>query len=509
MPLTTFSAIMSAFCMLCYNIPFFQFVTANNDSALWQRLTLIAGLTVVMFAINFWVCYLLLFLTRYVGRILIAFTHIASATGVYFVWVYQTLLDGTMMENFYHTRWSEASTFFSIPMFLWIFFTGVLPAAYVLIQHIDYGSWKRFGITSAIAVGISLVCALTQFNQFLWFGRYDTQLGGLLMPWSYIVNSGRLAAQYYQANREEEPLPDASLSPVEKPIAVILVIGESARSANFQLYGYSRATNPLLSSRSDLHVLPARSCATYTSAAVTAMMQHTSSSTLYEALPNYLFRHGVDVVWRSNNWGEPPVHIDEFLTMRDLRKQYPEADDKHEGVLFAGIKQRIEASDSSRVFIVLHTSTSHGAQYDAQYPNDFQVFRPVCHTVEEGRENLPGLINAYDNSIIYTDYLLNSLIDSLATIHSHNCALIYMSDHGESLGENGLFMHGVPMRIAPREQYEIPCLIWLNNPFIHVRSFEHPVDQQYIYHSVLHLLQMQSPIYESEKDFFENERQTE
>ena len=239
------------------------------------------------------------------------------------------------------------------------------------------------------------------------------------------------------------------------------------------------------------------------------MMQHTSSSTLYEALPNYLFRHGVDVVWRSNNWGEPPVHIDEFLTMRDLRKQYPEADDKHEGVLFAGIKQRIEASDSSRVFIVLHTSTSHGAQYDAQYPNDFQVFRPVCHTVEEGRENLPGLINAYDNSIIYTDYLLNSLIDSLATIHSHNCALIYMSDHGESLGENGLFMHGVPMRIAPREQYEIPCLIWLNNPFIHVRSFEHPVDQQYIYHSVLHLLQMQSPIYESEKDFFENERQTE
>jgi lipid A ethanolaminephosphotransferase len=289
---------------------------------------------------------------------------------------------------------------------------------------------------------------------------------------------------------------------LEEPTAVVLVIGESGRRANFELYGYPRPTNPLLAHRTDIHALPANACATYTTAAVRAMMQPTPSGTLVEALPNYLYRHGVDVVWRTNNWGEPPVHIEEYVTMDELKKQFPEADDGHEGALFAGIKQRIESSKAERVFIVLHTNTSHGAQYTAQYPEQFEVFTPVAHNVEEGVKNIPGLTNAYDNTIVYTDWLLNNLIDSLAAIPGRRTAMIYMSDHGESLGENGLFMHGVPMVTAPKEQYEIPLIVWLNGDWRELRETEEPANSYAIYHSVLDLLGIDSPIYDKQKDIF-------
>ncbi|MBO4250868.1 MAG: sulfatase-like hydrolase/transferase [Paludibacteraceae bacterium] len=505
LPLIVFSAIISLWGLICYNIPFFQYVTANNDADIWQQILLVGGLSIVMMALNFWACYLLVFLFRYIGRVLVAAVQIGNAAGVYFVVVYRTILDGPMMENFYNTRWSEASSFFTPVMLLWLIFAGLLPALWILIQRVEYGSWKRFGIVSGVAIGLSLLLAGANFNQFLWFGKHDTELGGLLMPWSYIVNSGRIYAQHRAANAKEEPLPDATLRPISQPTAVVLVIGESARKANFQLYGYERATNPLLSQRTDLHLLPARACATYTTAAVRAMMQYKSSSTLYEALPNYLFRHGVDVVWRTNNWGEPPMHIDEYVTLKELKQQYPEADDGHEGALFAGIKQRIEQSPIERVFIVLHTNTSHGAQYSSQYPASFRVFTPVAQNVEDGVKNIPGLMNAYDNTIVYTDYLLNELIDSLASIPTHRTAMIYMSDHGESLGENGLFMHGVPMRAAPKEQNEVPLIVWLSSEWRTIRQADEPYNSYVLYHSILDLLDIDSPIYEPQKDIFEYE----
>ena len=502
LPLIVFAAIVSIWGLLAYNIPFFQYVAANNDAGIGAKILLVGGLSIVMAALNFWVVYLLFFLCRSIGRILVAATQICNAAGVYFVVVYRTILDGTMMENFYNTRWSEASSFFTPMMLLWLVIGGMLPACWILMQRVNYGSWKRFGIVSGTAIGISLLLAGANFNQFLWFGKHDTELGGLLMPWSYIVNSGRLYAQHRAANEQEEILPDATLRPLEEPTAVVLVIGESGRRANFELYGYPRPTNPLLAQRTDIHALPANACATYTTAAVRAMMQPTPSGTLVEALPNYLYRHGVDVVWRTNNWGEPPVHIEEYVTMDELKKQFPEADDGHEGALFAGIKQRIESSKAERVFIVLHTNTSHGAQYTAQYPEQFEVFTPVAHNVEEGVKNIPGLTNAYDNTIVYTDWLLNNLIDSLAAIPGRRTAMIYMSDHGESLGENGLFMHGVPMVTAPKEQYEIPLIVWLNGDWRELRETEEPANSYAIYHSVLDLLGIDSPIYDKQKDIF-------
>jgi lipid A ethanolaminephosphotransferase len=164
---------------------------------------------------------------------------------------------------------------------------------------------------------------------------------------------------------------------------VVLVIGESARKANFQLYGYQRDTNPLLSQQQGLKVYQANSCATYTTAGCKAILEPKNSDDLYELLPNYAFRMGVDVSWRTSNWGEPPIHIDEYLTDSELAEKYPEADSRYDGILFAALRQRIESSRKNKVLIILHTSTSHGPQYASKYPKKFEVYKPVAKNVEE------------------------------------------------------------------------------------------------------------------------------
>ena len=275
---------------------------------------------------------------------------------------------------------------------------------------------------------------------------------------------------------------------------VVLVIGESARKANFQLYGYQRDTNPLLSKQKSLKVYQATSCATYTTAGTKAILEPQNSDDLYELLPNYAFRTGVDVSWRTSNWGEPPIHIDEYLTDNELGEQYPDENEAYDAILFAGLRKRIESSQKNKVLIILHTSTSHGPKYADKYPEAFEVYKPVARNVEEGEKNIGLLVNAYDNTIRYTDFLLDSLINTLRDMHDWKSAMIFISDHGESLGENKMFMHGLPMKLAPRQQYEIPFLVWTSE---HFRDYKPKADlpavleQHFIFHSVLNLLSIQ------------------
>ena len=286
---------------------------------------------------------------------------------------------------------------------------------------------------------------------------------------------------------------------------VVLVIGESARKANFQLYGYKRDTNPLLSKLQDLKVYEATSCATYTTAGSKAILEPKDSGDLYELLPNYAFRTGVDVAWRTSNWGEPPIHIDEYLTDDELGDQYPDVDKDYDGILFAGIRQRIESSKSNKVLIILHTSTSHGPKYADKYPKDFEVYKPVARNVEEGEKNVGLLVNAYDNTIRYTDFLLDNLISTLRAMTDWKSAMIFISDHGESLGENKMFMHGLPMKLAPKEQYEIPFLVWTSDNFRNYKTKDElpaVLEQHYIFHSVLNLLSIDSPAYNKDFDIF-------
>ena len=500
--LFAFSAIVSLATMLLYNIPFFEYALQNTNQSTGVRLFLIASLVVVMLLVNFMMTYLIMYLLRMAGRILLAILAIINATSLYFILTYNIIIDEITIGNVFNTRYSEASGFFSWSLWAFIIAFGVLPGLFCLLQPVVPGKAKQMGKYCGASLGIVLVLLVANINQTLWIGQHDTELGGLLQPWSYVVNSIRVTSMNMAKQAEEIKLPDGKITDNDKAV-VVLVIGESARRANFQLYGYNRANNPLLSKQQGLKVFQAQSCATFTTAGVKAILEPKNSGDLYEPLPNYAFRTGADVVWRTTNWGEPPIHIDEYENEAKLAARYPDVNRKYDAILYAGLRERIEQSTKNKVLIVLHTSTSHGPAYATKYPKEFEVFKPVAYNVEEGEKDASKLINAYDNSILYTDYLLSNLIDTLRSLKGWKSSMIFISDHGESLGENNMFMHGIPMKLAPKVQYEIPLLVWTSDGYRDYKTnLPEVLEQHYIFHSILNLLSIQSPAYNKDFDIF-------
>ena len=500
--LFTFSCIVSIGTLVLFNIPFFKFVIANSNEGTAGVVWLTVSLVAIMLVLNFMMTYLAMFCLRIVGRIVLAILSVINATAVYFILTYNVIIDATTIENVFNTRYSEASGFFSWSLWLFILAFGVLPALFCLLQPVVIGKAKKLGVYCGCSLVVILVFGLLNISQTLFISQHDTELGGLLQPWSYIANTYRIISFSQDEQEEEIKLPDGKIIDNEKAV-VVLVIGESARKANFQLYGYQRDTNPLLAKQKELKVYEANSCATYTTAGTKAILEPKDCDDLYELLPNYAFRTGVDVSWRTSNWGEPPIHIDEYLTDPELGKLYGMSN-AYDDILFKGLRERIESSTKNKVLIILHTSTSHGPQYASKYPKEFEVYKPVARNVEEGEKNVGMLVNAYDNTIRYTDYLLNGLIDTLRSMTEWKTAMIFVSDHGESLGENKMFMHGLPMKLAPKEQYEIPLLVWTSENFRTYKSELPPVlEQHYIFHSVLNLLSIQSPAYNKDLDIFE------
>ncbi len=496
--LTAFSAVLSIFTLLAYHQPFFKAVVSNVEAD-FNGVLITGGLGMIMLALNFFIYYLVLFLGRAVGKAILALTFIGNSICYYFIVTYNTLITDKMMGNLFNTQYSEASGFLTWGLLLYILLLGVPPCIYIFARKVEYGHWKRFFANIGISLGVILGIVGINANNILWIDRNSTEIGSLLMPWSYIVNSIRYHNGVKRRNMKEIPLPDARIAKEGRDICV-LIIGESARRENFSLYGYERKTNPLLEN-DGVTALIANASDTYTTAGVKAILDHKPSGKLHEILPNYLFRSGVEVIWRSNNWGEPPVHIEKYHKIKNLKEMYPEADSRYDGILLEGLKEEILASGNDKILVVLHTSTSHGPTYNTKYPAEFEVFTPVCTTVEASKSNREELINAYDNTIVYTDWLVHQTIEILREIPEMRSSVMFVSDHGESLGENNLYMHGVPLSVAPREQIEIPFIVWTSDDSTSVDN-SGEVGHYNVFHSVLGFLGIESPVYDGSLDIF-------
>ena len=497
--LTTMCLVLSVFTLAAYHFPFFRLVLENTEGRLNGTL-IFTGLMVLMLALNFFVYYLVLYLGRFAGKCILAFMFIADAISLYFINSYEVLITDKMMGNVYNTQFSEASGFFSISAVLYVLFLGVVPCLYLFMQKVEYGSFKRFLANIGAGLGIVLAVALGHMKNWPWIDRNSTELGSLLMPWSYTVNTFRYYSAEKKRNAKEILLPDTAINSDSRDVCV-LIIGESARRDHFSLYGYERETNPY-TVKDSVTALIADASATYTTAGVKAILEHAPVNKLHEILPNYLNRAGVDVSWRTSNWGEPPVHIEKYYKVKDLKERFPEADDRYDSILLEGLKEDILASDKAKTLVVLHTNTSHGPTYYKKYPSDFEIFTPVCTTVEMSKADHQELMNAYDNGIIYTDWLIHSVIEILKEIPDSRTCMLYVSDHGESLGENNLYMHGVPMSMAPKEQIEIPFIVWDSDEETTIKPLE-KVGHYHVFHSILNFMGIDSPIYDEDKNIFE------
>lgn len=497
--ITVTAAVLSIINLLLFHIPFYSYVSGNINCD-FNGFCIMASLLVIMLVANFFGFYLTLFLGRLVGKILIAITFILNSVSIYFINTYDVMLDDTMMSNVFNTNYAEATSYTSWAAILYLLFMGIVPCVLLFLIKIKYGSWKKFGKSVGISLLIVLVLAFANATNWTWIDRHAPVVGSLLLPWSYIVNTVRLKVHEAELNREEIKLPDATIATDSKDV-VVLVIGESARRDHFSLYGYNKNTNPLLSQVQGLKYYKADSYATYTTAGVKAILEHTPTDDLYEPLPNYLYRSGVDVQWRSTNWGEPPLHIEKMKFGSNVTNECQGENCNYDESLIYGLKEHILESGKNKVLIILHSSTSHGPSYNEKYPKEFEIFSPVCDNVELSKCTHNELLNAYDNTIIYTDYLLSKIISDLKELTDWNSTMIFVSDHGESLGEKNLYMHGVPISMAPKEQYEIPFIVWSSNPDVRYKDYD-KVTQHHVFHSILKFLGIESPVYDEKMNLY-------
>lgn len=413
---------------------------------------------------------------------------LSSAFGAHFMGSYGVVIDPTMMVNVLNTDVSEARDLLDLRLVLTLALLAGLPMALLWRTRVARARFVAQALTNAAALVVSLCLVVTVavlgFADLSSTLRNHKSLRYMINPVNSIYALVRLAADA-SARPAGPPLiigADAKVlprTPGTRPPLLLLVVGETARSDHFSANGYARQTNAdtaTLGLASFRHVT---SCGTNTAASLPCMFSHLGRDGFvareqeHENLLDLLHRAGLAVLWLENQAGCKGVclrvpHASTHDSAGSTRhaEGLCDGEDCLDEALLTGLDERLaalpEEKRSRGVVLVLHQMGSHGPAYFKRSPTQRKPFLPECRTNVLQQCSEAELINAFDNSITYTDHVLAQGIGWLARQEArYDPAMLYVSDHGESLGENGLYLHGMPYSIAPREQKHVPMLMWL------------------------------------------------
>ncbi|MEN4686786.1 phosphoethanolamine transferase EptA [Pantoea agglomerans] len=417
----------------------------------------------------------------WLDRITIALFIFVSATAQYFIQHYGIILDRSMITNMVDTTPAESMALLTPKMIVVIFFTGIFMAVLAFWPAFKKSVpvWKGVlerALSLVISVVLIAVIAMLFYKDYASLFRNNHELVKSLSPSNFIA-----ASLSYYNHRERANLPlvkigeDAHQLPHmlngPKKNLTILVVGETSRAANFSLGGYSRPTNPLLAEDDVVYFPDVSSCGTSTAVSVPCMFSNMPRKHYDDALASHqeglldiIQRAGLSVLWNENDAGckgacERVPNQD--MTALNLPGMCIKGE-CYDEVLFHGLEEYIKQLQGNGL-IVLHTIGSHGPTYNHRYPPAFRKFTPTCETKQIQECSQAQLINTYDNTILYADYIVDKAIELLkAHQEEFTTSLVYLSDHGESLGEKGVYLHGLPYAIAPEAQTRVPLLIWLS-----------------------------------------------
>ena len=510
-----------------YNGPLWELTFSRSyDSALSKGLFVGSFYLFLAAFLNFW---LSLTAFRHVLKP-VAITLLLTASVVsYFMDSYGVVIDKTMLQNMVETDVAEVNDLLSIKLVLYFIGLGLLPALLVLRlplhYHTRWSEFKRSAASAALSLVVLVGVALPFYADYASFFRNNHHIRLLITPTNSIY-----AAYKYLAARDSEPeaIHPIGLDATQRRTAgkegkkslLVLVVGETARAQNFSLNGYARQTNPLLSKDGVINFVNARSCGTSTAVSVPCMFSRLGHEDYNDAaakheenLLDVLHHAGIEVLWRDNNSGCKGL-CDRVRGERvNLFSSAKYCTDDHcfDEVLLNGLDNYLQQL-SNDALIVLHEQGSHGPAYYKRYPESFEAFTPVCRSNQLQNCSSRAITNTYDNTILYTDYFLHRVILFLKQ-HSneYNTAMLYASDHGESLGENNIYLHGMPYFMAPEEQTRIPFLLWMSQDFARAKDINPaclanhsgaPVSHDNLFHSILGLYDIQTQLHNKELDIF-------
>ncbi len=468
--------------------------------------------------------------SRYVS-VVIPILIVFSAVVFFATKEYGIVFDSTMFQNFYETDASEASTYFNVNSFISVMILGVIPAVLFLLIKVEYKPFlvelkeRFFVILASLVVILSIIFSL--YQNYASFVRNNEQFKRSVIPTYYVSSLIKFTNNEFFS----EPLKYISLGnnavkklPLgkEKHNLVVFVLGETARAANFQYNGYARSTNPYSSQYEIVPFQNVSSCGTTTAVSVPCMFSNMERENYSrnqaknsDNVVDILKKVDVDVTWIENNSGCKGVceRIKTIEIPTGSKNEHCDGFYCFDVALLKELKAELSIPLQRDKFIAMHMIGSHGPTYYRRYPDEFKKFTPDCPKSDIQNCSNEELVNTYDNTILYTDYILSETINTLLALdEQYNLSMIYVSDHGESLGESGVYLHGIPYSFAPSEQTKVPMLFWMNQRFSEQNSLnfeclmgeakELTYSHDNIFHSILGLMNIQTSEYSEELDLF-------
>ena len=455
------------------------------------------------------------------------FLLIAGAFSAYFMDTYGVVIDKEMLRNALETDVEETMGLISPQLIAYVLVIGVIPSWLIIKINIVWENpWRELAIrlaTVTVTLGLALLLVLSISSYYSSFFRNHKEIRFLSNPLGFVYAGISLLSESKQSPINIDPISQDALLGIgtthqTKPVLVVFVLGETARAANFGLAGYKRNTTPLLDHQDIIYFDNFMSCGTSTAVSVPCIFSSLERKNYSNAkaksrhgLLDFMNTAGIDVLWRDNNSGcKGTCDRVSYETFESAESpNFCRDDNCYDEVLLQQLPQKITGKNQ---LIVLHQKGSHGPAYDQRYPNDMRIYTPVCTTNQLQECTHEEVINAYDNTIRYTDYFIKKVINFLtAQQDTHNTVMVYVSDHGESLGENNLYLHGMPYAVAPDFQKHVPYLFWASDGFYRERGMDKKClskskDNYYshdnIFHSFLGLFDIKTKYYQPEMDMF-------
>jgi lipid A ethanolaminephosphotransferase len=460
------------------NIPFFiKTTTAITKLDEFNLFFLISIPFLLLFLSVFLQCF---FAFRWITKPLLILLVMVSSVVFYSSITYGIVFDYGMIQNTVETDTAEALSYVNFSAFIFLFTFGILPSILIAKIRLTYKSFlgELFDRTKLMGVsfGTVVLIVLVFYSSYASIGRNNRDLVGYLTPYALIDST----VKYLQRNYLYPPLKFTLLD--TNPVIVnekhtkhvtVLVLGETARAQSFSLNGYHKPTNQFTENLGVVSFKNVSSCGTATAVSVPCMFSRLDKENYDKRLAiaqqnvvDIIHLAGADVLWVSNNSGSCKGVCNRVKTLQiDTTNTDPLCDGEYcfDEVLLRPLKQKLASLTHEETLIVLHMIGSHGPTYYKRYPDKNRIFIPDCQRSDIQNCSAEELANTYDNTIAYTDYVLSKVISQLNMLSQSQdieTSMIYISDHGESLGESGVFLHGLPYAFAPKEQTHVPLLYW-------------------------------------------------
>lgn len=526
-----FSLLIALFFVAIYNSAFFAEVFNLIDYTAPRGALFILNIALVLWLLTFIIVSLLTI--GQPAKIILGAIFIIAAGTAYFMNDYGIVIHRLMIQNMMETDISEVKGLISSRLIIYIVFLGVIPTLLLLKINIHYATFKtecwRKAKYIAIAFSACLLLIISMSIDYASFFRNHKNIRQMANPLNFIYAGIDYASARQKITEVKAIETDAVIGArgkaQSKPALLILVVGETARADHFGTNGYTRDTTPLLGQQNIINFPKVTSCGTETAVSVPCMFSNLGRSNYsdykgktQQGLLDVIHHAAIDVLWRDNN--SSCKGTCDRVAYEDMRLlKVPELCNNNEcfdEILLHQLDDRVAAMKGDRV-IVLHQKGSHGPDYFNRHPETGEFFQPECKSNQLQQCTTEEVVNAFDNTIRYTDYFLNKTIEWLKSKNSqYNTSLVYLSDHGESLGENNLYLHGMPYAIAPKEQKHVPFFLWLSDDYASGNSINREClkelsgaaySQDNLFHTVLGMLDVETQVYSADLDILKPCRQ--